>query len=356
MPNKTQDVLGEIQEVVTGGMKDFDARLREMEAKAARPPMDFGGTEGAEERKAFVAHLRRKGLDATTAANGAVLVPESLDKQITAQAATWNPIAGLVRRVATASASFSIPVATALPAIGHSSDTGTRSATTAPSFALVKPPSGELYANVPLTNHLLDDAGFDLWAWVVAQAGAQIGVNEAADVTNGDGTDKCKGFTTYTMSSSATPAFGSVGYQPSGSASAITADGLISLAYSLPARYRAAGKAAWVMSTSALAAARQLKASGSGDYLWAPGIGGTPSTFLGFPVHESADLPAVAANAYPVWFGNWEAFYTMIDIASPRVIVDPYTTKGTTTLYYAKRTGGAVVDSAAVRALKVSTT
>ena len=48
---------------------------------------------------------------------------------------------------------------------------------------------------------------------------------------------------------------------------AFTADNLIDLFYAVAAPYRKSPSAAWLMSDASIAAARKLKASGSGEYV-----------------------------------------------------------------------------------------
>ena len=294
---------------------------------------------------------RYKAMDATTAANGAIIVPGSIAAAIAQVAGTYNPIGSIVSRVAAGTASFSIPVITTVAGTQWSSDTGTRSETSTPSFTNIQPPSGELSAVAQVSNFLLDDAAFDVQSWLAQELGRAFGLAEAAAFVNGTGTAQPKGITTYTINAS--PSFGQVGYVASASASAITADSLISLVYSLGAEYRAPGRAAFVMAPTALSALRSLKDS-NGHYLFEPGLAGEPASLLGYPIHECADLPTVAANAYPIWFGDWKRFYTAIDVGTPRLVLDPYTVKGRTVLYMARRVGGCVVDSTAVKALKVA--
>jgi HK97 family phage major capsid protein len=82
---------------------------------------------------------------------------------------------------------------------------------------------------------------------------------------------------------------------------------------------------------------------------------GMPATFLGYAVAEAEDMPAVAANAFPVAFGNFFAGYTIVDMGPSVVIRDPYTNKPYTMFYSTKRVGGDLVDSEAIKLLKVAT-
>ena len=82
------------------------------------------------------------------------------------------------------------------------------------------------------------------------------------------------------------------------SSTAITADELIDLFYSLKSPYRR--KAVWVMNDSTVKAIRKLK-DNQGQYLWQPSLtAGTPDTILNRPVYTSSYVPAIAAGARPL--------------------------------------------------------
>ena len=88
---------------------------------------------------------------------------------------------------------------------------------------------------------------------------------------------------------------------------AITADELIDLFYSLKSPYRR--NAVWVLNDSTIKAVRKLK-DGSGQYLWQPSLtAGTPDTILGRPVRTSAYMPAIAASAKTIAFGDFSYYW-----------------------------------------------
>lgn len=96
----------------------------------------------------------------------------------------------------------------------------------------------------------------------------------------------------------------------SGSASALTADGIKSLVYGLAAQYQA--NSTIVLSLSALAAIRKLK-DGDGRYLWDAGYGdvsgGVPSTIEGRPYLVTDFLDSVTASAIPMFIGDLSAYW-----------------------------------------------
>ena len=80
-------------------------------------------------------------------------------------------------------------------------------------------------------------------------------------------------------------------------------DTLYDVVYSLRARYRR--NANWVASKLVLSSLRKYKDT-TNQYLWQPSLtAGQPDMFMGFGVVESEDMPAVAANAFPLAFGDF---------------------------------------------------
>ena len=66
------------------------------------------------------------------------------------------------------------------------------------------------------------------------------------------------------------------------------------------------------MNDATVKALRKLK-NGQGDYIWQPSVtAGTPDTILNRPVYTSAFMPAIAAGAKSVLFGDL-GFYWVAD-------------------------------------------
>jgi HK97 family phage major capsid protein len=65
-------------------------------------------------------------------------------------------------------------------------------------------------------------------------------------------------------------------------------------------------------------------------------------------------MPDVAANALPVAFANWKLAYTIVDRIGTRVLRDPFTNKPYVGFYTTKRVGGMLVNSEAIKLLKVA--
>jgi HK97 family phage major capsid protein len=205
---------------------------------------------------------------------------------------------------------------------------------------------------------MLDDAQFDVEAWLADEIAVQFAKAEGTAFVNGDGIDKPKGFLTYTAvaTGDAVRAFGQLQYVPSGVANTLPttnpADKLLDLVHALRAPYRQG--AAWVMNSTTLATIRKFKTA-DGAFIWTPGlITGQPDTLLGYPVVESEDMPDIAANTMPIAFGNFRAGYLIAERSETNIIRDPYTNKPYVNFYATKRIGGAVSNSEAIKLMRIA--
>jgi HK97 family phage major capsid protein len=110
------------------------------------------------------------------------------------------------------------------------------------------------------------------------------------------------------------------------------------------------------MNGTTLGNVRTLK-DGDGRYLWQPSFQvGQPATILGRPVVEAKDMPDIAANAFPILYGDFSA-YRIVDRLSMAILVNPYllATKGLTRIHATRRVGGRVIQAARFRKLKMAT-
>ena len=81
---------------------------------------------------------------------------------------------------------------------------------------------------------------------------------------------------------------------------------------------------------------------------------GAPPNLLGYDVVIAEDMPSVAANTFSIAFGDWKRAYTIADRKGMTIIHDPYSNKPYVGYYCVKRTGGALVNSEAIRLAKFS--
>lgn len=351
--------------------------LGELEAKAKRPRSlgDAGlSDEAAEHKEAFLGFIRKgredglreleqKALNVTTGSDGGFAVPEELDRMIIDLVQNGSPMRQECNVVQVGSGDYKKLVNVHGTGSGWVDEDDTRAETTSPALAQVAAVMGEIYANAYATQTALDDIFFGAEQWLAAEIGAAFALAENAAFTSGDGTKKPKGFLAYTTAATAdaTRAFGTIEHIATGESGAFKtataavspADDLITAIYKLKAGLRTGAK--FMMNSAVLATARKWKAYSTGDYLWQPStVAGQPSTLLGYPVAENEDMPAVAAGALAIAFGNFKRAYTIVDRFGVRLLRDPYSAKPYVTFYATKRVGGMLVDSTAVKVIKLA--
>jgi HK97 family phage major capsid protein len=329
-----------------------------IEVALNRLPLDArGGQPGAAstpETKAFGAFIRRgrealdldevKSLRVSDDTAGGYLAPEQFVAEVIKNVVQFSPVRAAARVGSTAAGSVRIPKRTGTPTAGWVSEIGSRPATQ-PAYGQVEIPVNEAACYVDVSNQLLEDSAVDIYSELSMDLAEEFGRLEGYAFVLGDGVGKPEGL----MAADA------VQYTPTGSASDVTSDSLITALYALAPFYR--GRAAWMMNGTSLAAVRKMKDE-RGNYLWAPGLApGQPETLLGRPVVEAVDMPDIGAGAFPIVVGDFQQAYRIYDRVQLGIIRDPYSvaTTGLTRFHARRRVGGGVVKAEAIRKLKVAT-
>uniref|UniRef100_UPI00398C6D2C phage major capsid protein n=1 Tax=Salmonella enterica TaxID=28901 RepID=UPI00398C6D2C len=128
-----------------------------------------------------------------------------------------------------------------------------------------------------------------------------------------NGTKQPKGFqaSESTEESDKTRAVGKLQQIVSGEATAVTADAIMKLIYTLRKAHRTGAK--FMMNNHSLFAIRLLKDT-EGNYLWRPGLVlGEPSALAGYCIDENEQMPDIPANAQAIAFGNFKRGSTSVD-------------------------------------------
>ncbi|MAX14784.1 MAG: phage major capsid protein [Sphingobium sp.] len=348
------------------GLAQEVAALKGALLSAQRPALD--GVKGGMEdpaRAAFVNRYVRQGHEAgvelksfsgTLGAAGGYAVPREIDQLIGSTLKGMSPIRAIANVVRTGSAGYRKLVNAGGIVSGWASETGARGETGTPSFNEIVPPGGELFANPAASQAMLDDAQFDVEGWLASEIAREFAVAEGAAFVTGNGTNKPKGFLTYTTTNEGDTvrAFGSLQYVASGAAGGFAAsnpqDRLIDLIQSLRAPYRQG--ACFVMNSATLSVIRKMKTS-DGAFLWQPGLSaGQPATLLGYPVVEAEDMPDIAAGSLSIAFGNFAMGYVIAERSETSILRDPFSNKPFVHFYAVKRIGGGVANSEAIKLMK----
>jgi HK97 family phage major capsid protein len=346
-------------------MAQLKARVDAQAVAAARPAL--AGAKAAGGGGAFVEKYLRKGLEVgvelkavtgVTDAAGGYAVPEEIDAEIDRLLTSISPIRAIANVVKVGTAGYRKLVTKGGAPSGWVAETAGRPETGTPDFVEIAPPFGELYANPAASQAMLDDAAFDVEAWLASEIATEFARAEGAAFVSGSGVNRPKGFLaapTAIQVDSIRP-FGTLQVVHTGVAGGFPAsdpqDRLIDLVQSLRPPYRQG--AVFVMNSATASRIRKFKTA-DGAFLWAPGLtAGQPDTLLGYPVVEAEDMPDVAADSLAVAFGNFRAGYLIAERTETQILRDPFTNKPFVHFYATKRIGGQVANSEAIKLLKFS--
>jgi len=358
-----QDATDEVVTTLRSDVDEVKSRLDRVSRAAARPLLN-GAAPASPELKGFVdgylRHGREGELKSITGAvlgDGGYAVPREIDALIAAQLKKISPIRSIAQVVQTGTAGYRKLITNSATTSGWVSEVTARPMTNTPTFTEIAPPTGELYANPAASQAMLDDNGFVLEEWLANEIAMEFARAEGAAFINGTGTNQPKGFLgapTSNVNDNSRP-FGTLQFTATGNASAFDAAPelkLIDLVHSLKAGHRQG--ASWVMNSATLAQVRKFKAA-DGSFIWQPGImDGQPARLLGYPVVEAEDMPDIAAGVFPIAFGNFRNGYLIAERTTTTILRDPYTNKPFVHFYATKRIGGQVLDSDAIKLLKIS--
>lgn len=317
--------------------------LRRVESKA------FGDDDGFE--------TRASSANTGTGSAGGFALPEMIESQIASLSVDISPI----RQIATVRTVGSSDYKELFDVNGAGfewvGEGDTRNGTNTSDLAEVAPTFGMASAKPKASEESLDDLFFNVEGWLVSTAAEAIAAGEGAAFVLGNGTKKPTGILagpTPVTTADASRAFGTLQYIASGQAAALpaSADVFFDLVYALRSRYRA--NARWVTSKLLLSGLRKYKDS-TGQYLWQPSLqAGQPDTFMGYAVTEAEDMPIVAANAFPLAFGDFKEGYLIADRVGMRMTRDEITESGFVKFYVRKRVGGKLRNTQAIKLLKIA--
>jgi HK97 family phage major capsid protein len=358
---KYGDSLGETKEVID----KLEKQIQAVETKMMRPPVaDTSQEDPAMEQKAIDAFnaFARKGLEkmspelrtvieskalATDQADeGGIIVPRNVENRLITKFQEFSPLRTLAS-VATISVgnSLQIPVEKDTASAWGAGWVGERQArveTATGKFEAVEIPTHEMYAEPKATQTMLDDTAFNVEQWINNKIAEKFALIEGEAFLTGDGVGKPMGILTAR----------GIAEIKSGHATEITMDALFDMFYALKEKYEP--NAQWLLRRVTMATIRKFK-TGDGHYVWQPGLtDGTPATLLGKPYKFCLDMPQVAANAYPLLFGDFKQAYQIVDRQGIKMLRDPYSSKPFILFYTTKRVGGQVILPEAIVKMKIS--
>lgn len=219
---------------------------------------------------------------------------------------------------------------------------------------------GSKIITVPI--ELLQDTSIDILALIYGRMRDRIGRAQNVYFTTGTGSSQPVGLT-------AAASVGKVG--TTGQTTTIIYDDLVDMVDSLDAAYLdnpvsdpslANPEPCWMFGQTLRKTLRKLKDS-SGRPLWTPsydqGIrGATPDTLMGYPVCINNDMPAPAANAKSLAFGNLKKYLIRdaMQVSMFRFDDSAYMSKGQVGFLAWSRAGGNLMDLNSVKLYQHSAT
>lgn len=233
-----------------------------------------------------------------TDSEGGFLVPDEFERTLVEALQEENIFRTLAHVIQTSSGDRKIPVATTKGTASWVDEEGLIPESD-DAFGQVSISAFKLATMLKVSEELLNDSAFNLESYIATEFARRIGSREEESFFIGDGAGKPTGV------------FAAVGGAELGvttaSATAITADEIIDLFYSLKSPYRK--KAVFVTNDATVKAIRKLK-DNQGQYLWQPSItAGAPDTILNRPVKTSAYVPVIASESKPIAFGDFQYYW-----------------------------------------------
>ena len=268
-------------------------------------------------------------------------VPEEFERQIVTGLDEANVVRGLAK-VITTSAERKIPVAATHSTAQWTAENGAYTES-GPTFDQKTIDAFKLTDLVKVSIELLQDSMFDLESYIAGEFARAFGIAEEEAFCVGTGTGQPTGIFTANG--------GTVGVTAA-SATAITADELINLIYSLKSPYRRNAK--FLMNDATVSMIRKLKDKNDA-YLWQPSLqAGEPDKLLGYDLYTSPYVPTAKAGALTVAFGDFKNYW--IADRSGRTVQrlnELYSTNGQVGFVATERVDGKVILPEGIQLLKM---
>lgn len=230
--------------------------------------------------------------------DGGYLVPDEFEKQLIQKLQEANIMRSISHVIQTNNGEHKIPV---VASEGTAAWLDEEAAYTESNtqFSQVSLSAHKLGTLIKVSEELLNDSAFDLMSYLSGEFGRRLGNAEEKAFLTGTGTNQPTGILNDTNGASA----GSTAAK----ADVLTFDDLIDLFYSLKTPYRQ--NAVFLMSDDTVKNIRKLKDKND-QYIWQPSTqAGQPDRILNRPVYTSPYMPALAASAKPILFGDFNYYW-----------------------------------------------
>jgi HK97 family phage major capsid protein len=360
------------QDDVKTSFQQQEERMTMLDRKTmtyARPNLSASTELDLSHKKALGAYLRTgdddglrgltlegKSMSTAVSADGGYLINPQMAANIESMLSSTASLRSISNVVQIDASSYDVIIDNTDVGSGWQSEISAMSETSTPNINRISIKLNDLSAMPKASQRLLDDAAFDVEGWLSHKIATRFIRAEASAFINGTGIDQPKGIMLPNKVANASWTWGNLGYIPTGAASDFAStnpiDCIVSLVYALAADYRA--NATFVMNSKTAGAVRKIKDT-EGRFMWSDGLAAqAPATLMGYKVLVSEDMPDIAANAYPIAFGDFNSGYTIAERPDLRILRDPFSAKPNVLFYASKRVGGDITDFAAIKLLKVA--
>ena len=361
-------------------IKSLTEKLEVLEAKSSRPTFSSKSIKETNtmEQKDLLGAFARKGVEGLRAkaadvqisvdAQGGFALPTEVASSIIKLQHERSPIRGLVGGISTSTTDYSQLVSIGQAASGWVGEVpaagATRGNTGSPELAKVSAVFGEVYASPKAYQHVLEDAFFNVEAWLSGEVAREFTEQENLAFLTGNGTNKPVGIlndlapTAAYIKPDATRDFGKYQVIKSGVAATLgaTSDAVINLLRSVVLNTKTGylPNAKFMMNRETHALLVDLKTTDGEYYLQRNITEAAASRLFGFEIVINDDMASIAAGALPIIFGDFAAGYQVIDRVGMSMLRDPYSAHGAVSFYTRKRVGSMLLNTEALKVVAVA--
>lgn len=346
---------------------NIDTKWAEVDKELARlkaPKLEIPDREPTPERKAFNKYLRkglgalepeeRKALTLADSTHAGVLAPAEYVNQIYHYASVMHPIRTVANVRQTNRYEVQFPVNDAGCVATWVAEGGTKTETTAPTYALTTIIPQKMQILLKATTEWLDDEIFNAEAEIALQAGRAFGALESTAFYSGNGTTT--GPEGISVNSTVL-----ADHTDFNTDNTLAFDDFIDTQYLLEEPY--VRNASWLLNRSTLGVCVGLKSATTNTYLLQPNLQqGQPATILGSPVYTWSDVPGLtsttaADGVVVLLYGDFRQGYTVIDRMGMTIqrLNELYAATGYVGFMITARVGGGVIIPPAIQMLKNQT-
>ena len=370
------EALDQVKADSEAQIKSLNDKVEALEAKADRPALKTSSIKESNtmDNKEMLATFARKGLEGlrakgadlqiSTDAQGGFALPNEVASSIITLQHEKSPIRQLVGGISTSTTDYSQLVSLGGAASGWVGETTNRPNTGSPELAKISAVFGEVFASPKAYQHVLEDAMFNVEAWLSAEVAREFSEQENSAFLTGNGTNKPVGIlngldaTADYTKGDATRDFGKYQVIKSGVAANMgaTSDAVINLLRSVVLNTKTGylPGAKWMMNRATHGILVDLKTSDGEYFLQRDITVAAAGRIFGYDIVINEDMADVAADNMPIIFGDFKAGYQVVDRVGVSMLRDPYSAHGAISFYTRKRVGSMLLNTEALKVVAIT--